>query len=79
MQRSKLVQENIFRLALACLLLNGGMAFSLVSAPKGASSIVTLLTRLMFSGAGILASSVPFALWKIKNLDKYLERFGMKN
>jgi hypothetical protein len=79
MQRSKLVQDNIFRLALACLLLNGGMAFSLVSAPKGASSIVTLLTRLMFSGAGILASSVPFGLWKIKNLDKYLERFGVKN
>jgi len=79
MERSKLVQENIFRLALACLLLNGGMAFSLVSAPKGASSIATLLTRLMFSGAGILASSVPFGLWKIKNLDKYLERFGVKN
>jgi hypothetical protein len=79
MQRSKLVQENIFRLALACLFLNGGMAVSLVSMPKGANSMAIILTRLMFAGAGILASSIPFGLWKIKNLDKYLEKFGVKS
>jgi len=76
MERSRLVQANIFRSALACLFLNGGIAISLVAAPTGSSFVP--LARALFAGAGLMASSIPFGLWKIKNLDKYLEKFGVK-
>ena len=75
MERSKLVQANTFRSALACLFLNGGMAISLVAKE---SMLAGPLARLLFTGAGVLASTVPLGLWKIRQLDKYLERFGVK-
>ena len=75
MERSKLVQANTFRSALACLFLNGGLAISLVATER---ALAVPLSRLLFTGAGVLASTVPFGLWKIQQLDKYLEKFGVK-
>jgi len=75
MDRSKLVQTNIFTAVMSGLLMNTGISLvSLASGTKGAIP----LSRVMFGAAALVGVKVPLGMLKVKKLDKYREEYGLK-
>mmetsp|Transcript_3035 Transcript_3035/g.4779 ORF Transcript_3035/g.4779 Transcript_3035/m.4779 type:complete len:935 (-) Transcript_3035:266-3070(-) len=75
LERSKIVQSNIFSAVFSGLLLNTGMGLLSIGS-KNAFAVP--LARTLFVAAGIVGVKVPLGLWKLKGLDRYLERYGVK-
>jgi hypothetical protein len=76
LQRSKLVQKNTFAAVLSCLLLN--TALSLATVGKDVA-FANPISRGLFVGAAILGVRVPFGIMQVNKLDRYNERFGVRN
>lgn len=75
MERTKIVQDNIFTAVTSGLLLNAGVCLaSLATGTRGAVA----LSRVLFAAAGVIGLRVPLGLLKIKRLDKYREEYGLK-
>lgn len=75
LQRSKLVEKNIFTAALAGLFLNAGVTLATVGRGMVAS---TPLSRAMFVVAIALGARIPYGIMQVNKLDAYNERFGVK-
>ena len=75
MDRNKIVQSNIFYLVASCLFLNTGMVFS--TAGKGLLSSPRAI-KLVYGAAILAFAKVPLGLRKLRNLDKYNDRYGVK-
>ena len=75
LQRSKLVEKNIFAVALAGLFLNAGVTLATVGSRLAAS---TPLSRAMFIAAIAIGIRIPYGIMQINKLDAYNERFGVK-
>lgn len=75
LERSKLVEKNIFSVALTALFLNAGVSLATVGRGLTAS---TPLSRAMFIAAFALGTRIPYGIMKINKLDAYNERFGVK-
>lgn len=75
-ERSKLVQQNTYEAIVSLLLLQGGLSLlTTFSGLQGAKPI----SRVLLAGAGFIAARVPFGLLKVRNLDKYNEKYGLKS
>lgn len=83
LERTKLVQSNIFNAVLSGLLLNTGLCLIILStstgAPIGPARFSRPLAKFMFTAAGVIGTRIPYGLIKLKNLDKYLARYGVKS
>lgn len=75
MERNKIVQSNIFYLVTSCLFLNSGMVMS--TAGKGLLSSPRVI-KFIYTAAFLAFTKVPLGLRKLRNLDKYNERYGVK-
>ena len=75
-ERNKLVQQNTYEAIISLLLLQGGV--SLLTFGSGLRGAIPL-SRALFAGAGLLAARVPFGIFKVRNLDKYNEKYGLKS
>ena len=75
MERSKLVQSNIFAAVASGLLMNTGLC--LASVANGLTGAVPM-SRVMFAAALIVGAKVPVGILKVTNLDKYRENYGLK-
>jgi predicted unusual protein kinase regulating ubiquinone biosynthesis (AarF/ABC1/UbiB family) len=75
LERSKLVEKNIYHTALSALLLQSAahvMTF-------GSGSVLSVsISRLLFGSAVIFGIRVPLGMFKIRQLDKYNENYGAK-
>jgi len=76
MERNKIVQKNTFNAVLSCLFLNVGLVASTVG--RGTLLGATPITRSVFAAALLLGSRVPFGVNKLRKLDKYNEKYGVK-
>lgn len=68
MERSKIVQKNIFNSVLACAFLNTGILLSTVGKGPMASK---LALRAIFGAAILIGGKVPLGLTELKKLDNY--------
>ena len=75
MERSKVVQKNIFHAVLSCAFLNSGILLSSVGTGPMASK---LALRAIFGAAILIGSKVPLGLRELKKLDDYNERYLVK-
>lgn len=74
MERSKLVQKNIFESVIACLFLQTAVTvLSVGSGFKWAQPV----SRGLFGAAALFGLRVPMGVWRINQLDKYNERYGV--
>ena len=74
--RSRLVQQNTYEAIISLLLFQGGLSLLTVgSGLRGAMPI----SRMLLAGAGFVAARLPFGLLKIRKLDKYNEKYGLKS
>ena len=73
--RSRLVQQNTYEAIISLLLFQGGL--SLLTTWSGFKAALPL-GRVLLGGAGILAARLPFGVLKVRNLDKYNEKYGLK-
>ena len=76
MDRNRIIQRNTFMAVLSCLFLNTGMCMSTLG--KGTVLASAPVARLVFGAATLLGIQVPFGLRKLRALDKYNERYGVK-
>lgn len=75
LERSRMVQTNTFDAVLACLLLQS--ALSCVS--LGGGLLATQVAgRVLFGAAAVFGVRIPLGLFRIQQLDKYNERYGVK-
>ena len=74
-ERSKLVQNNLFQAVLSVLFLQGSVTVSVLG--KGLK-LAQPVTRLCLGVAIFFAARVPFGFMKVRKLDKYNERYGVK-
>ena len=74
-ERSRLVQHNLFQAVLACLFLQGSASVGILG--KGLS-IARPLTRALLGVAVFFAVRDPLGLNKVRQLDKYNERYVAK-
>ena len=75
MERSSIIQSNIFTAVLSGLFLNTGILLSTV--PTGSVG-AKILSRIMFGCATITGAKVPLGMLKVQKLDKYRENYGLK-
>lgn len=75
LDRSKIVQKNIFNAVLACAFLNTGIILSTVGKGPMASKIAL---RAIFGAAVLIGSRVPLGLRELKKLDDYTSRYLVK-
>lgn len=84
MDRTKIVQSNIFVVVLSGLLLNSGLSLSILASSMGSQSAGSILklskpiSKFLFIAAGIVGAKIPFGIIKLRKLDKYLDRYGVK-
>ena len=76
LERSRIVQSNIFRAVISCLFLNTGIVLSSIG--KGAFSSKPVL-RFVFGAAFVTGGMILPGLRKLKSLDEYNEKFGQKS
>mmetsp|Transcript_11250 Transcript_11250/g.26705 ORF Transcript_11250/g.26705 Transcript_11250/m.26705 type:complete len:504 (+) Transcript_11250:62-1573(+) len=75
-ERSKLVLGNSFEAILLGVFFQTGVTFLTAGSNlKGAK----VLSKVLLGAAGILAARVPFNILKVRKLDKYNEKYGMKS
>jgi len=77
-ERSKLVQQNLLQAVISCLFFQGSLSLSVFGTGKGLNVVVQPLTRLCLGAAVFLAIRVPLGMLKVRKLDKYNERYGVK-
>jgi predicted unusual protein kinase regulating ubiquinone biosynthesis (AarF/ABC1/UbiB family) len=75
LERSRMVQRSTFDAVLACLLLQS--ALSCVSLGGGLLA-AQVASRVLFGAAAVLGVRIPLGLFRIQQLDKYNERYGVK-
>lgn len=75
LDRSKIVQKNIFHAVLACAFLNTGILLSTVGKGPMASKFAI---RAIFGAAVLIGSKVPLGLRELKKLDDYTSRYLIK-
>jgi len=75
MERSKLVQKSTLDGVLACLFLQA--AVTTVTAGSGLAA-ARPISRVLFGVAGFFGLRLPFGLLRIRQLDQYNERYGVK-
>jgi len=75
MERTKLVQSNIFAAVISGLMLNTGIC--LASVASGTVGAIPL-SRIMFAAATFAGLKVPLGMLKVRQLDKYREEYGLK-
>jgi predicted unusual protein kinase regulating ubiquinone biosynthesis (AarF/ABC1/UbiB family) len=75
LERSRMVQRNTFDAVLACLLLQ--TALSSISLAGGLLP-AQVLSRVLFGAAAVFGIRVPLGVFKLQQLDKYNERYGVK-
>ena len=75
LERSQLVQKNTFLAVLSGLFLQTGIVASALGKGWFASKPVV---RTIFLAAFAVGVRIPFGVFKIRKLDKYNERFGVK-
>jgi hypothetical protein len=74
-ERAKIVQKNTYEAVVLSVLFQSAITLATVgSGVVGARP----LSRALFGAAIFLAVRVPLGLMKIRKLDKYNEKFGMK-
>jgi len=74
-ERSKIVQRNSYEAIILSILFQCGISFMTVgSGLKGAKP----LSRILFAASAFLAVRVPWNLRKLRQLDKYNEKYGIK-
>mmetsp|Transcript_5979 Transcript_5979/g.9062 ORF Transcript_5979/g.9062 Transcript_5979/m.9062 type:complete len:907 (-) Transcript_5979:280-3000(-) len=76
MERSKIVQKNIFLAVLSCAFLNTGILLSSVGKGPMASKFAL---RAIFGAAILIGIRVPFGMKDVKRLDDYQSRYIIKN
>jgi heme A synthase len=74
-ERNKLVQSNMLQAVISCLFLQGFLTTSTVG--KGLK-YARPVSQLLLGTALFFAVKVPLGLMKVRNLDKYNERYGVK-
>lgn len=75
-ERTKLVLRNSYEVIFLGVLLQSGLSLLTVgSGLRGAQPI----SRVLLGAATFLAARIPFNLLKVRQLDKYNERYGMKS
>lgn len=75
LERSKLVEKNIFATTLSALFLQAGV--SLATVGRGLA-LSTPLSRVMFIAALAMGIRIPYGIIQINKLDAYNARFGVK-
>jgi predicted unusual protein kinase regulating ubiquinone biosynthesis (AarF/ABC1/UbiB family) len=75
MERSRLVQQNMFHAVFSCLILQGAM--SLVSL-GGDLRWAKLTSKFLLGTATLVALRMPFLFYKLVQLDKYNQRYGVR-
>ena len=79
MERNKLLQKNTFNAVLSCLFLNTGIALASLAKETIFGTIPSKIpTQLAFGAAALFGLQVPRGLRKLKKLDSYNERYGLK-
>ena len=79
MERNKLLQKNTFNAVLSCLFLNTGIALASLVKDSMLGPIPSKIpTQLAFGAAALFGLQVPRGLRKVKKLDAYNERYGLK-
>jgi len=79
MERNKQLQKNTFSAVLSCLFLNTGVALaSLVKESMFGPIPSKIPTQLAFGAAALFGLQVTRGLRKLKKLDAYNERYGLK-
>jgi len=73
--RGKLVDKNTFNAVLSGLFLNTGICFATLG--QGAAMSLPL-SRALFAASALFGASVPLGLMKLKKLDKYNAKYGVK-
>jgi len=76
LERSKMVQSNIFQAVLSGVLLQSALAVVMVGSSAVPAAVP--ISRVLFASAAIIAVRLPFGLFKLQQLDKYNERYGVK-
>jgi len=76
MERNKLIQKNTFMAVLSCLFLNSGLALTTLAKDTIFGSVPA--TRAVFGAAILFGLQVPRGIRKLKKLDAYNERYGIK-
>lgn len=74
LERSKLVQRNTFEAVAACLFLQSAVAVLTVGSGFAVSVPVG---RILFGVAAVFGLKVPFGMFRMQQLDKYNERYGI--
>ena len=79
MERNKLLQKNTFNAVLSCLFLNTGIALASLAKETIFGTIPSKIpTQLAFGAAALFGLQVTRGLRKLKKLDSYNERYGLK-
>ncbi|GMH69435.1 hypothetical protein TrRE_jg2571 [Triparma retinervis] len=89
LERSSMVQSNIFNAVCCGVLLNGALTLAATTATAAAARGGVAGTRMGAKGAKVLAKvmvvaatafgvQVPYGIKKVRNLDKYFEKYGRK-
>lgn len=80
MERSKIVQKNIFNSILSFAFLNTGILLSTVGLNSLSSSwIPTKWTLRLFYGTALfMGAKVSFGMRELSKLDEYNKRYGIK-
>lgn len=76
LERSKMVQTNIFQAVLSGVLLQSALAVVMVGSSTVPAAVP--ISRVLFASAAIIAARIPFGVFKLQQLDKYNERYGVK-
>jgi predicted unusual protein kinase regulating ubiquinone biosynthesis (AarF/ABC1/UbiB family) len=75
LERSRLVEKNIFSTTLAALFMQGGVTLATVGRGLALS---TPLSYAMFAASVAVVLRIPYGIMQLKKLDAYNERFGVK-
>ncbi len=80
MERSKIVQKNIFHAVLSFAFLNTGILLSSVGRSSLSATILPTkwTLRLLYGAAVFIGAKVPLGMREIQKLDSYNKRYGLK-
>ena len=80
MERSKIVQRNIFNSVLSFAFLNTAILLSTVGRSSLSSALIPTkwTLRLLFGVAFFMGSKVPLGMRELAKLDEYNKRYGVK-
>lgn len=75
-ERSRLLQQNLLQGVLSCFFLQAALCTSVLFG-NGAKAAIPV-TRGLLGAAAFFAIRVPLGLLRVRKLDKYNERYGVK-